>query len=137
MFVKENNPKNRYGASAKSLIGLAKSKSYELFAVSHCNCFFIQKTFFHHLNIIDNSLFTLRTDYSSVCSIFFGYDGTIFLQGNTQNPWTGLNLHENEIQIIPYWINTLFKGRMAKRIYRAYRLNIAPHCTSKVIQKSY
>ena len=71
MFVQENNPKNMHGASAKPLIELAKSKGYELFAVTHCNCFFIQKSFFHHLNIVDNSLLTLRIDYSRVCSIFF------------------------------------------------------------------
>ena len=82
--------------------------------------------------ITDNSIHVLRTDTSRVMHIFWGYDGKIFLSGNSSNPWNGIRLHENEIQPIPM----IFRKLGSKLLYCMYRFLRKPHIViPKIIRR--
>jgi len=103
-FVQKKDPSVNHGCSVSSLVRLARDKGYELTCVLPFNAFFVRADLFQSLGITDNSLTTLRTDRSNITYFFSGYDGTIFLRGNSHLSWIGIPLRESSVQHLPKWL---------------------------------
>lgn len=104
-FVQPCDPSLNQGASAAALVRLARSKGYELIAVTTFNLLFVAQEYYPLFSIPDNSLALLRDD-SGCPQIFFGYDGHVFLAqnedvGSAWLPWHGLAIPESKVQRIP------------------------------------
>lgn len=92
------------GCSVKALVRLAKSKNYELVAVTDCNCIFVDKQYFPLFNLPRNAPEDLRDDTATTTYQFIGYDGTVFLGGNTRMIWHQINMKENLSQQLPKFL---------------------------------
>jgi hypothetical protein len=106
-FVQEKSPGIAQGASAAALVELAKSKGYELIAVTGWNLFFVDDRYYGLFGIPDNSLVVMRDSDEFVPQIFMGYDGRVFLsmkgeRGVIAFPWhPSLILREGAVQALP------------------------------------
>jgi len=108
LFVQEKSAQVSRGSSPASLVELARTKGYELIAVTAPNLLFVASEYYKAYDIPDNSLAVMR-DESLVPKIFVGYDGHIFLVqgsafGSIQVPWHGLSLTESKVQVLPGWL---------------------------------
>ena len=89
------------GASALSLVNLAKSKRYELVSSSHANLMFVDALYFSHLGLENNQLENLRDDRNSRVFAFVGYDGTICLSKPLNLPWHDITVSQSRLQVLP------------------------------------
>jgi len=103
-FVQIADPSINQGSSLLSLVELGKEKGYELLSVLPFNAFFVKSEYYPLFHIKSNSPEILRTNLDAITYIFSGYDGKIFLQGFRRLPWHGLDLDENEIQLLPRFL---------------------------------
>lgn len=101
-FIQKSNSKINQGASITSIVKLGKDKGYELISTTVCNAFFILKEHYSLFNIQDNSVHALRTDRRHITYIFQGYDGTIFIEGNTSLSWHGFKF--GSLQQLPRFL---------------------------------
>ena len=126
-FIQPANLKINQGASLSAIVQLGKEKGYELVSVLPFNAFFVKKEYFDLFEIKDNSPLTLRQSSEFITHIFIGYDGKVFLHGNQELTWHGIEMDSNKIQQIPkifrkfpggfnkfeqflfYWYKKLFK----------------------------
>ena len=100
-FVQEPRLGVAHGSSAAALIELARAKGYELICATTCNLIFVESRYFALFNIPDNSLAVMRDD-SEIPHLFFGFDGHVFLHGDTSLTWNPrVALRENSIQALP------------------------------------
>jgi hypothetical protein len=104
-FVQERSTGVSQGASAAALVELAKTKSYELIAVTSLNLLFVDSRYYPLFDIPDDSLAVMRDD-SKVPHIFVGYDGKVFLSeldtlGSISLPWHGVRLSQSAVQCLP------------------------------------
>jgi hypothetical protein len=125
-FVQPANPSTNQGASLLALVELGKDKGYELACALSHNAFFVRVDLFPLLDIQDNRPETLRTDLSFITHFFYGYDGRVFLRGNSYMPWHGLKINESRIQLLPNWLRTYPENyaqwqKILMRIYRRLR----------------
>ena len=85
---------------------LAKSKSYELVAVTAANLIFVDARYYPLFHIPDNSLDVMH-DESLAGYIFHGYDGEVFLAradhvGDIPLSWhEGVMLRAENVQVLP------------------------------------
>ena len=105
LFVQKKDSGTMHGASAASIVALARRKGYELIAVTAWNLLFVAAEHYGAFGIPDNSLAIMRDD-SNVPQIFVGYDGHVFLSqygslGSINLTWHGLRLKENNVQVLP------------------------------------
>jgi hypothetical protein len=110
-FVQDADVRTNQGASISSLVALAGTKGYQLVAATDFNAFFVPDELYARLGIESNDLDVLRTDKSWQSTVFFGYDGTMFLRGQGLI-WHRLPLPES----IP----------MAPRAYRGFPSTFGP-----------
>lgn len=103
-FVQTPDPSVSHGASLSSLVELGRSKDYELVSVLPFNAFFVRKEFFPFFRIDDNRPELLRKNLEKITYLFFGYDGTVFLRGNTKSPWHDMELRKSKVQILPKFL---------------------------------
>jgi hypothetical protein len=47
----------------------------------------VRDDLFPRLEIVDNSLQTLRTDLGLITYLFYGFDGKLFIRGNSSLSW--------------------------------------------------
>jgi hypothetical protein len=125
-FVQPRDMRITQGSSLLSMVQLGRSKGYELIAAESANAFFIKKEYRCKFDIHDNSVEAIWTDQSAVTQMFFGYDGTVFLQGLTVHPWTQIPIRESKMQILPAWARKRAVGRCyimkkAAKIYRRFK----------------
>lgn len=129
-FVQPRNMGVTQGSSILALANLAKSKGYELVAVTHSNAIFVDSRYFSLFGIEDNSVGAMRVDESSVTYIFNGYDGTVFIRGFGELGWHGIPYRESKLQALPKWLREYPRNysrlkRMFAKLYRsAYKRNI-------------
>lgn len=90
-YVQEKSFRAVGGTSLHSLIGLARTKGYELVATTQNNGFFIESGLFTLFDIDDNSETALRKDLTWVSHIMATYDGGFVISGYQGNPWNGLS----------------------------------------------
>jgi hypothetical protein len=104
-FVQPAEPDCNQGSSPASIVKLGREKGYELIAVTKHNLLFVQGEYYPLFGIPDNSLEVMRDEEPNY--VFFGYDGTVFLQGNCCPEWhPGWRLSDREIQLLPRILRT-------------------------------
>lgn len=121
-FVQPRDMNVTQGSSILSINKLAKSKGYELVAVS-CNAIYVDAAYFDLFGIHDNSLHELWMDRSSITHIFCGYDGTVFLRGCRVMPWQQIRYDESKMQHLPVWARKRFGDQnfLRRRLGKWYR----------------
>ena len=102
-FVQPRDMRVTQGSSLLSIVKLAKTKGYELVAVTKSNGIFVDLKYFDLFGIKDNSVAVMRTDDSLITHIFFGYDGKVFIRGCGELPWQKIRLKESKMQHLPKW----------------------------------
>jgi hypothetical protein len=102
---------------------LARSKAYELVAVTQTNAIFVDSQYFALCNISDNSLEKMRPDESKVTYIFNGFDGTVFIRGSGKLAWHGIPYRESKLQQVPRWLRQYPKNYKVPRWLRQYPKN--------------
>jgi hypothetical protein len=95
-YVQEPVVGLRRGASISSLVALGKAKGYELAATTEFNAIFVRSALYGHLDILDNSVESLRTDTSWQSEVFFGFDGNAIFRGGRGLEWHGVDLPEHK-----------------------------------------
>jgi hypothetical protein len=104
-FVQPADPKISQGSSLSALVELGKEKGYELVSVVGVNAVFVLKKYFSLFEIENNGPEVLRTDQSGITYLFVGYDGTIFLRGQSSVFWHhGLPISESKVQQLPRFL---------------------------------
>lgn len=120
-FVQPPDPGCNQGSSPASLVELGRQKGYELIAVTTYNLLFVRHEFYPLFGIPDNALELMRDEGPNY--VFFGYDGTVFLQGNCRLEWhPGWQLSARDIQLLPsilrrYPPNYSFAQRQMLRVF--------------------
>ncbi len=100
-FIQEQHNDVTQGSSPEALVELARNKGYELICVTMCNLIFVESRYFSLFNIHDNSLAVMRDD-SQIPHLFFGFDGHVFLHGDTSLTWNPrVTLRESRVQALP------------------------------------
>ena len=102
-FVQARDMRAVQGNSLLSITKLAKSKGYELVAVTTLNAIFVDSKYFGLFGISDNSVRTMWTNESAITYLFCGYDGTVFVRGCGELPWQGIAYKESRMQQLPKW----------------------------------
>lgn len=124
-FVQVYDMNISQSSSLLSINKLAKSKGYELVAVTKTNAIYVDSRYFSLFAIRDNSIDKMRVDKSMVTYIFSGHDGTVFLRGCGQLPWHGIPYSPKKIQQIPKILRKhpssygIFRKALAK-LYRSF-----------------
>ncbi len=99
-FVQPADAGCNQGSSAASLVKLGSEKGYELISVTKQNLLFARREYYPLFGIPDNSLEVMRDEEPNY--VFFGYDGTVFLQGCCSPQWhPGWRLSARDIQLLP------------------------------------
>lgn len=99
-FVQDADPNLNQGASLLALMELGKVKGYELVAATYINAFFVRADEFHKVGIVDNSIDAMFEPHLDV-QICHGYDGTIFAAGHMCLNWHGIQLEQEDYQVLP------------------------------------
>ena len=103
-FVQPADPAINQGAGLLALVELGKSKGYQLASALQFNAFFVRDDMFPRLEISDNSPQTLRTDLSLLTYLFHGFDGKVFLHGNSRLIWHDMPINERQLQVLPRFL---------------------------------
>jgi hypothetical protein len=102
-FVQPAEAGCNQGSSPASLVKLGRKKGYELIAVTKHNLLFVRREYYPLFRIPDNSLEILRDEEPNY--VFFGYDGTVFLEGTCCPQWhPGWRLSARGIQLLPRFL---------------------------------
>ena len=99
-FVQDPIAGLNQGASLLSFIDLGKRKGYELVATTPVNAFFVTTEEFHKFGISDNSIDAMYEPLHTT-EICQGFDGTIFAAGRMMLIWHGLQLTQEDFQVLP------------------------------------
>jgi hypothetical protein len=124
-FVQPPDMRITQGSSIQSITKLAKSKGYELVAVT-ANAIYVDARYFGLFGIKDNSVDRIWTDRSAITYIFCGYDGTVFLTGCCELPWQKISYKTSKVQQLPKWArkrvgdHNIFRRKFGK-LYRRLR----------------
>lgn len=103
-FVQPKEPNVTQGCSLTALVRLAKSKAYELVAVTTTNGIFVEQQYFPLFHITQNTPEVMRTDCSMLTYLFSGFDGTTFLGGNTHMYWHNTSMLQRHSQQLPWFL---------------------------------
>jgi hypothetical protein len=99
-FVQPAEAGCHQGSSPASLVKLGIEKGYELVAVTKHNLLFVRRDYYPLFRIPDNSLEVMRDEEPNY--VFFGYDGTVFLEGSCCPEWhPGWQLSARSSQLLP------------------------------------
>lgn len=105
LFVQEKDFSIKQGASAKSLVQLAKSKKYSLIASTHCNLIFSSDEYCDAIDAMKNQeLDELREDTAEKIYIFLGYDGRVITSSPVINRWHKIEYRNNDLQVLPSFL---------------------------------
>ena len=116
-FVQDYGPRFHHGASMLANVELGKAKGYEFVASTGTNGFFVRRELFPAFGIADNSIDALHDSSPHVIKIFQGYDGTIFAAGDLKLHWHGINLSQEDFQVLRP-IDRRFPGTRRRRWWR-------------------
>jgi hypothetical protein len=122
-FVQKEYSSNQ-GASALSLIKLAKSKSYYPVCTTETNIFFIHVNYKKQvIGDKDLKINDLINDTKIKNYIFYGYDGSIFTSKEVRLPWH--NIVVKDLNVLKWFLkkyprNYNFLERFLFKIYRKF-----------------
>ena len=117
-YIQEPNVTVNHGNSILSLTKLAKSKGYELIAVTDLNGIYVKKEFYGLFGIDNNSLEKLRPFSPYVTDVYQFYDGALVFSGYQKMIWHNLPINSSKQQVVPRWLRS-FPGLMGK-----FKLNL-------------
>ncbi len=122
LFVQSPDPSIHQGSSLLSLTELGREKGYELVCVLEFNAVFVRREYYPLFEIERNTPEDLRASTDKVTYLFSGFDGTIFLRGNTVLPWHGIRLTESAAQAIPRCLRSfpLYYTPLQKIMFACY-----------------
>lgn len=122
-FVQPKDMRIGQGSSLLAINKLAKTKGYELIAVTLNNAIYVQKKYFGLFEIEDNSVEIMMTDESMMTYIFCGYDGTVFIRGYGKSPWHQIPYKESKMQLLPKWAIKRYGDRnfIRRKLGKFYR----------------
>ena len=100
-FVQDRDPAVNQGNSLLALQRLGSKKNYELVCCTDINAVFVQEALFPLFGIENNSLESLHKDAQYETQLYQLYDGTIKISGCKQLLWHGVEIKEEELQILP------------------------------------
>jgi hypothetical protein len=104
-FVQPAEAGCNQGSSPAAIVKLGREKGYELIAVTQHNLLLVQRQYYPLFGIPDNALEVMRDEEPNY--VFFGYDGTVFLQGSCCPEWhPGWRLSAREMQLLPGFLRT-------------------------------
>lgn len=89
-----------HGSSLLALMMLGKKKGYELICSTEINAIFVDNQYYPLFEIFDNSIWKMNDNYDYWTYIFQGYDGTIFLSGNSRMIWHGFEVDFDQLKEI-------------------------------------
>lgn len=98
-FVQAPNFGIHQGCSLNALIELGKEQGYELIACSRVTAFFVVRESYAAFGIVDNDIDAMYVP--SVMKLYQLFDGTLRLSGMRRLISHGIELAEDEIQILP------------------------------------
>lgn len=101
-FVQDRDPRLNQGCSLLALCDLAARKGYELAAATDWNGIFVEREAFAALGIADNSPEAMHDDQFA-SRMWHGFDGTIFIAGQTKLLWNNREIGAEDIQALPRW----------------------------------
>src|SRR3569623_2043455 len=108
-FVQQKSKYTNQGSSLSALINLAKKKGYELVAVLPINAFFVKKELYPLFDIPPNDPEILNSHAEYITYLSVGYDGTVFVNGSKKLLWHGVDINENDVQVLPKFLRK-FRG---------------------------
>lgn len=123
-YVQRADVNVNHGSSILSIAKLARSKGYELVAVTDLNGIFVKKEYFGLFELEDNSLAKLRPVAPYVTDVFQFYDGTLAFSGYQRMIWHNLKIDISKQQVVPSFLRS-FPGLMGKfklTLLRLWRL---------------
>lgn len=139
-FVQVADPKINHGSSLTAMVKLGKEKGYELISVIGVNAIFTKEKYFPLFEIENNSQENLRTDSSNITHLFVGYDGTIFLRGQSILPWHAhIPIIQSKIQKLPRFLRK-FPGNYNKiqlAIFGLYLITFYPSLFINALKRKY
>jgi len=91
LFVQPAASECNQSSSPAALNELARSKGYELICVIGPNLLFVDRQYYAAFGIPDNSLEIMR-DEAEVTHLYFGFDGSLIVDGPAFLRWHGLPL---------------------------------------------
>jgi hypothetical protein len=112
-YVQKPDVNINHGNSILSITKLAKSKGYELVAVTDLNGIYVKQEFYSLFGINDNSLEKLRPFAPYVTDVFQFYDGTLAFSGYQKMIWHNLPIVASKQQVVPWYLRS-FPGLMSK-----------------------
>jgi hypothetical protein len=101
LFTQPADESINQGSSLLSLVELGKQKGYELVSTLVNNAFFVKSEYFPLFNIDDNNHITLRESTKFVTYIYYGYDGEVFIDGNSKLLWHNIKINKKKLQLVP------------------------------------
>lgn len=105
LFVQEKDFSVKQGASARSLVQLAKTKNYSLVASTYCNLIFSSDEYCNEIDVIKNqNLNDLRNDALVKNYIFLGYDGKVMISSPLINTWHKIEYRICDLQTLPSFL---------------------------------
>jgi hypothetical protein len=105
-FIQERSFRVKQGSSATSISNLAKSKGYELIAITNCNLIFIRNEFLGYLQLEDGLIGSnlLQVYPQSYNFVWANYDGSVMMSQDLQLHWHGLSVHFSNLQVLPKFL---------------------------------
>lgn len=120
-YVQPNDKEINFGCSLSALWLLAKSKNYELVAVTDLNAFFVPNKIcidfdiaIYHPHQIKNTVYETH--------VFHGYDGRVDISGHKGLLWHGIGFSVDDFQILPKDLQKFPEGRDNNYYYAIERL---------------
>lgn len=125
-FVQPPDPRIQWGSSLRSFFKLGLSKRYRIIHVDFHDILFGSEEYFLAAGIMPTPWDSIRMDTSAQCQLFIGYDGRLLLRGATTLRWNGLRFYEEDLQILPGWLQKLpdsmnFVQRACLELLRLWR----------------
>jgi hypothetical protein len=100
IYIQDDHPDLNFGNSLAAFYELAKSKGYSFVAITDCNAFFMPSVICEQFDIITYRPEEIKSKEYEM-SIFQGYNGQIVTQGPSQLLWHGINITDEDLQILP------------------------------------
>jgi hypothetical protein len=100
-FIQKADFRVNQGNSLLAYCNLAKTKGYELIAVTECNAFFVDAQYFSLFGITDNSPAAMNPVQKNLMQVFQLYDGTLVYRGCKKLLWHRIPIDGDRLQMLP------------------------------------
>ena len=129
VVIQEEKDDANFGSSLGALWELGNTKGFRLVAVTASNAFFLPNTECEKFSIPTFKPWDLK-DTTFETFLFHGYNGELKLSGNKMLVWHGINITENQLQIIPKNLRKIPVGQTPEyyKELESYKKSIEKKC---------